>query len=418
MHQNQPFERASPGHATSVHSFGGSGELRYLEMGSVIWKRMRLLAVVVVAATLSGIGISLLLPKIFESTVTILPQIEGRDSGGLGSLLAAGGAMSTAQALGVNLPGMTATPTDIFISILKSRTMADDVVKQFNLQDRYETKFMQDTRSRLEGVTRVAVTKEKVIKVTVEDKEPAVAAEMANFYVTNLDRLNRTMGVSKASDTRKFIERRRSETQEELAEAEEALKEFQTKNKTVAIEAQSKAMIEAAATLQAQLTAQEVQLQVIGKYLSNDNPEISRVKSSINELRNQLSLMESGRSGKRVPGEQMHPAIVAVPTLALEYGRLLRNLKVQEALYTMLTSQYEQAKLSEARDTPTVQVLDMAIPAERKSRPRVLVKGQDYKPEDVVGRELVESAGGRVVLVPLVASRSTSNLIQRIRRDE
>ena len=375
MHQNQPFERASPGPSTSAHLFGGSGDLRYLDVGSVIWKRMPLLIAAVVVATIGGIGVSLLLPKIFESTVTILPQIEDRDSGGLGSLLAAGGAMSTAQALGVNLPGMTAPPTDIFLSILKSRTMADDVVKQFNLQDRYETTFMQDTRSRLEGVTRVAVNKEKVIKVTVEDKDPAVAAEMANFYVANLDRLNRTMGVSKASDTRKFIERRRLETQEELAEAEEALKDFQTKNKTLAIEAQSKAMIEAAATLQAQLTAQEVQLQVIGKYLSNDNPEISRVKSSINELRNQLSLMESGRSGKRVPGEQMHPAVVAVPTLALEYGRLLRNLKVQEALYTMLTSQYEQAKLSEARDTPTVQVLDMAIPAERKSRPRVLMNG-------------------------------------------
>jgi capsule polysaccharide export protein KpsE/RkpR len=113
----------------------------------------------------------------------------------------------------------------------------------------------------------------------------------------------------------------------------------------------------------------------MGTYLSKDNPEISRVRSSIDELRKQLSLMESGRRGKKIPGEQMHPAIIAVPTLALEYGRLMRNLKVQETLYMLLTSQFEQAKLSEARDTPTVQVLDSAVPAERKSRPRVLMNG-------------------------------------------
>jgi hypothetical protein len=111
-----------------------------------------------------------------------LPQIESRDAGGLGSLLAASRAMSTAQVLGVNLPGITATPADIFISILKSRTMAYDVVKRFHLLDRYEVKFMQDARTRLEGVTRFAVTKEKVIKIMVEDKDPVLAAGMANFY--------------------------------------------------------------------------------------------------------------------------------------------------------------------------------------------------------------------------------------------
>jgi len=375
MNQTQSFEREGSRYPASIHQLSGSGELVWLDIGSVIRKRIRLLSALVVIAIAGGIGISLLLPKIFESTATILPQLESRDAGGLGALLGASGALSTAQTLGVNLPGMTATPTDIFISMLKSRTMADDVVKRFNLQDRYEVKFMQDARVRLDSATRISVTKEKVIKVTVEDEDPVFAAEVANFYVNNLDRLNRTMGVTKASETRKFIESRLRETEQQLAKAEEELKDFQTKNKTVAIEAQSKAMIEAAATLQAQLTAQEVQLQVMGTYLSKDNPEISRVRSSIDELRKQLSLMESGRRGKKIPGEQMHPAIIAVPTLALEYGRLMRNLKVQETLYMLLTSQFEQAKLSEARDTPTVQVLDSAVPAERKSRPRVLMNG-------------------------------------------
>ena len=215
---------------------------------------------------------------------------------------------------------------------------------------------------------------EETFKITVETESPPLAADIANYYVANLDRLNRTLNVSKAGQNRAFIERRLAETQVNLAKAEETLKEFQTQNKTVAVEAQSSAMIQAAAQIQAQITAQEVQLQVMSGYLSPDNPELSRVRSSIGELKKQLYLLESGKGGKgMLPGDRLHPAMVTVPGLALHYGRLLRELKVQETLYTLLTSQLEQAKLAEARDTPTVQVLDPAIPAEKKSKPRILL---------------------------------------------
>ena len=267
---------------------------------------------------------------------------------------------------------MPATPTDIFVAMLKSRIMADEVIKKFNLMELYEAKTMQDARKALENNTRITVAKEKVIKIMVEAENPQLAADMANFYVSNLERLNQTINVSKAGQNRAFIERRLAETQMKLVNAEEVLKDFQTQNKTVAVEAQSKAMIEAAAMIQGQITAQEVQLQVMGSYLSPNNPELARVRSGIEELKKQLYLLESGKSGKgMLPGDRMHPAMVTVPALALEYGRRLRDLKVQETLYTLLTSQYEQAKLAEARDTPTVQVLDPAIPAEKKSKPHI-----------------------------------------------
>jgi uncharacterized protein involved in exopolysaccharide biosynthesis len=238
--------------------------------------------------------------------------------------------------------------------------------------DHYEKKTMQETRIALEGATRIVVSKEKVIKVMVEDKDAQLASDIANYYVSNLDHLNQTLSVSKARENRKFIEQRLAETQEELVKVENVLKEFQTQNRTVAIEAQSKAMIEAAATIQAQIMAQEVQLQVMGSYLSPDNPDVARVQSSINELRKQLQIMESGKVGKnRSAGDRLRPAITSVPALALEYGRLMRDLKVQETLNALLVSQYEQAKLTEARDTPTVQVLDPAVPAEKKSRPKI-----------------------------------------------
>jgi uncharacterized protein involved in exopolysaccharide biosynthesis len=183
--------------------------------------------------------------------------------------------------------------------------------------------------------------------------------------------LNQTVHITSASHNRAFIERRLAETQVNLVKAEEVLKQFQTNNKAVAMETQSKAMIEAAAHLQGQITAQEVQLKVMGSYLSPDNPEVARLRSAVEELKKQLYVLESGTGGKgMLPGDRLHPAMITVPTLALDYGRLMRELKVQETVYTLLTSQYEQSKLAEARDTPTVQVLDPAVPGEKKIRPK------------------------------------------------
>ena len=338
----------------------------------IVYARRKPIVAFCTAVVLVTLGVSFLLPKIFESTATLLPQLESNNGLGLAALMGSSGAGTAAQSLGISLPGAPATPTDSFIAMLKSRIMADDVIRKFNLMEHYEKKMMQDARVALEGATRIVITKEKVIKITVEDTDPQLASDIANFYVLNLERLNQTLSVSKARENRKFIEQRVAETQATLVKAENVMKEFQTQNRTVGIEAQSKAMIEAAAMIQAQIMAQEVQLQVMGSYLSPDNPDVARVQSSINELRKQLQIMESGKAGKdRLPGDRLRPAITNVPALALEYGRLARDLKIQETLYALLISQYEQAKLTEARDTPTVQVLDPAVPAERKSKPSI-----------------------------------------------
>ena len=334
----------------------------------VIRKRQWLVVGLFAVSVLTAMVVSLLLPKYYESTATLLPPTESRDGMSGLNLLAA----SKAAELGMALPGMPATKSDIFVAMLKSRVMADAVVSRFDLKQVYRAKTMVDARKGLDAATKITVGREKVIRITVEDTDPARAAEIANFYCTNLDRLNQTVHITSASHNRAFIERRLAESQVSLVKAEEALKEFQTVNKTVAVETQSKAMIEAAAVLQGQITAQEVQLKVMSGYLSPDNPEMTRLRSALEELKKQLYVMESGTSGKgMLPGDRLHPAMITVPSLSLDYGRLVRELKVQETVYTLLTSQYEQAKLAEARDTPTVQVLDPAIPAERKSRPSI-----------------------------------------------
>ena len=166
----------------------------------VIYSRRKAIMAFCCVMVLATLGVSLMMPKIFESTATLLPQLES-NSGlgmGLGSLLSSSGAGSAAQSLGISLPGAPATPTDVFNAMLKSRIMADEVIRKFSLMEHYEKKTMQDTRSALEGATRIVLSKEKVIKVTVEDKDPQLAADIANFYVSNLDHLNQTLSVSKA----------------------------------------------------------------------------------------------------------------------------------------------------------------------------------------------------------------------------
>jgi len=363
----------TPRHDNRVTTVRGD-DLVDPDMWTVIANRRTLIGSIVFGSVVIALVASLVLPKTYESTVSLLPQLESKESGTLTALLAASGAGGVAQNLGIGLPGLQTTPTDIFVAILKSRVMSDEVIKKFDLMSVYGERTMQDTREELADRVRVAVSKEKVIKVTVEATDAELAAEIANFYVGHLDRLNHTVTVSKASQNRAFIERRLVETKVGLVKGEEALRDFQTKNKTVAVEAQSKAMIEAAAMIQGQITAQEVQLEVLSSYLSQDNPELSRVRSSIEQLTKQLMLLESGKGGKgMLPGDRLHPAMITVPDLALQYGRLLRKLKVQETLYALLTSQFEQAKITEARDTPTVQILDPAIPADKPSKPRLLL---------------------------------------------
>lgn len=359
---------------TSTERMIATDSASLFDYWDVLVARRTLIASLCFIAVAASLAISLLLPNIFESTASVLPQLESKEGGILAALLTSPAAGGMAQNLGLGLPSMPTTPTDVFVSILKSRVMADDVIAKFNLMDRYREKTMVDTRKELEDHLRITVTKEKVIKVAVEDIDPQIAADMANFYVANLDRVNRTVTVSKAGQNRAFIERRLTETVESMAKAEEALRDFQTKNKTVAVEAQAKVMIEAAAILQGQITAQEVQLQVMGSYLSPDNPDLARIRSNVEELKKQLTIMGSGKDGKgMVLGDRLHPAMTNVPDLALQFGRLFRQVKVQETLFTLLTSQHEQAKIAEARDTPTVQVLDPAVPADKRSRPRLLL---------------------------------------------
>ncbi len=349
-----------------------------LDYWFVIRKRLAGVAALVAASVMSALVISLVLPKIYEAKATVLAPKEQAAGGGhmLAAALAASGA---GQLLG-GILSPAATSRDIFVSILKSDTMARDVVEKFRLMDYYRTKFRSIAVKSLQGDTAISVSKEGAIAVSTQHADPKIVADMANSYVENLDRLFAKLGTTDASRQRAFVQERLEKTQADLRAAEEALRRFQESNKAIVLQEQAKAAIEAAAQLRGEIAAAEVQLQVMRTFATERNPDVVKLEKRLAEMKGQLGKMQFG-SGLDLPDHQSPggPArkeifvpAVRVPQLALELVRLIRDVKVQETVFQLLTAQLEQAKIGEARDTPVVQVLDRAVVPDRKSKPRTV----------------------------------------------
>jgi uncharacterized protein involved in exopolysaccharide biosynthesis len=328
--------------------------------------------------------------KIYESRAAILAPKETAAGAGLAAALGGAG-----QFLGV-LPG-SASNRDAFVAILKSDTMAAELVDRFRLKEHYVVRFDQDAMKVLRAVSRISVSKEGAIVVQVEDPDPKMAADIANAYVAQLDRLFAKMGTAEGGQQRAFIADRIEKTEKGLREAEEALRRFQEQHKAVVLPEQSKGAIEAAAKVRGEIAAAGVQLEAMRAYATETNPNVVQQTKLIEELKRQLAMMQYGQldlppeGGKTGKGRrEFHVPFDRVPELGMELIRLTREVKVQEAVFTLLTQQYEQAKIQEAKDTPTVQVLDRAVPAQRKAKPRTVLT--------------MAVAGGLALFIALVVS--------------
>jgi uncharacterized protein involved in exopolysaccharide biosynthesis len=344
----------------------------------VIVRHWRLVGGFFLAGCLIAAVYSLLLPKEYEATASVLPPQDSSGSrAALGGLAAQSGA---GPMLGVLPFGITSTK-DIFLGILKSRTMQDDVIKKFDLVKVYELEKsktpLKSSRTKLASMTDIKASREGVISVTAGAYDPKMAADIANFYVENLDRLNTTINITDAGRTRLFLESRVADAQKALGDAENRMKEYQSRSKAVVMEGQTKAAIEGAARLEGQILAAEVQLKTLETFSTQRNPDVIKTKEAIDEMRRQLKRMEYGRGTGNPTAEpggavgDFSVALGSIPSTGVELAWLIREAKIQETIYTLLTEQLEQAKIAEAKDTPTVKILDRAVVPETKSRPSV-----------------------------------------------
>jgi uncharacterized protein involved in exopolysaccharide biosynthesis len=212
--------------------------------------------------------------------------------------------------------------------------------------------------------------KEDIISIEVEDHDPKRAAAMATAFVEELDRVNKKQVMTSGGRMRSFVEKRLLETKQELTRVEDAMQLFQEINKAVKLDTQSKAVIEAIGSVRGELMAKEVALKTMLSYATPNHPEVSILQTEVEELRRRLVELSEGKKVSRSTHRDIFIPTANIPALGVQYARLLRNAKIQETLHTLLTQQFEMARIQEAKDSPTVQVLDIARVPDRAVKPK------------------------------------------------
>jgi capsule polysaccharide export protein KpsE/RkpR len=348
----------------------------------LLWARRRLIFRAGLYALLASTAIAFLIPKRFEATTRLMPP--DSQSSGLAMAAAAmtgagSGAVGGLSGLASDVLGLKSS-SDVFVGILTSRTVQDDLINRFDLKTLYHASNMEDARKALSAKTGISIDrKSQIITITVTDHKPDRAAAMAQAYVDELNRLVADLSTSSARRERIFLEDRLTKVTVDLQNAEREFSQFASKNAALDIKEQGKAMVEAAANLQGQMIAAESQYQALRQIYTDNNPRTRSVKARIDELQRQLDKI--GGKGESIndvssdaPGESMYPSIRKLPLLGVTWADLYRQAKIQEVVLETLTKQYELAKVQEAKEIPTVKVLDVAnIPDKKSFPPHLLI---------------------------------------------
>jgi capsule polysaccharide export protein KpsE/RkpR len=356
----------------------------------LLWGQRQIVFRVVGSALLSLTLIAFLIPKRFESTTRLMPPNEG--SAGMALLAAAtggrtgsGGGGSVGSGFGSGLGsiagellGMKSSGA-LFIGILQGTTVQDDLITKFDLRKIYRDRYWEDAREDLGKKTDVTEDRKSgIISVRVTDKDPRRAAAMAQEYVEELKRLLTQVNTSSAHLERVFLENRLVQVKDDLESAEKNFSEFASKNTALDIQAQGKAMIEAGATLEGQLIGAETELQSLKQIYSDSNVRVRTMQARVNELQHQVEKLggkfDSATGPTAEPNQSIYPSIRKLPLLGVRYADLYRNAKLQEAIFETLTQGYELAKVQEAKESPSVKVIDPPNFPEKKSfPPRLLI---------------------------------------------
>ncbi len=349
-------------------------EINLINLLYKIARYWKLIVINFIVVSILAVIISLLLPKWYKAEAVIMPPVkEGSFGLGLGMAGQLAGMMLGGGG-DFDLP-MFATPSDIYEMILKSRSVADSIIQKYDLMQLYKQQTIEETRLELTSHTFLEVGKEGAIFIRFEAKnDPVLAANVVQSYIEELDKANKRVKIFYAHNTRKFIEERLVENKEKLKAAEDSLQAFQKRYNAVSIEDQVTAAVNNYAQLLAQKQYYEVQLNAFQDNVDISHPEVRELASKIQGINKKIREMKygdkTGITQALMKDTDMFPPFASVPQLGLEYARRLRDVKIQELIFELLTQQHEQEKIKEAKDTPTVVVLDKPVPPTKKSRPK------------------------------------------------
>ncbi len=330
-----------------------------LDLLIVVLKRKRIILGFTFGLAFLTAIISLIMPEIYKASAKIFPVTASES--GVSQLLGQLGGMA-----GISMPESKGSPY-LYVEMLKSNTILDEIIKKFNLKELYDTDTMDDTREALLDKASFSVDKQSnIITISVYDCDPSRSAKMANFFVDKLIEFTNNLALTEASKKRVFFEKQLKEAFTKLQEAESRLAEFQSKTGILKIDEQTKALIEAIATFKAKIVEKEVELQVLSTFLTPDNPRFKKLEEELRGLKEKLREFEEKKQ------KRFDPLISAkmISSEGLEYLRRMREVKFNETLYSILLKQYEAARLEEAKEKDVIQVIDRAIPPEKRAKPK------------------------------------------------
>ena len=327
----------------------------------LVARRRGLIFTLVFLATIAAVVISLLLPKWYTANALLLPPPDDSGRGGLAQLTEI-----NLYTGGVRPPGLV-TPNDVYARMLRSRRISDKIIKRFNLAERYQQSNATGLYTMLDAHRQVRVTDEGLLSLAVEDRAPQVAADIATAFVEELVALNRELLSTSAREKREFIEARLNEVRGQLDTARKELETFQLENRAVNLDEQARLVLNQAIDLKVAQANLELDIQMREKTLGRDHTDLVEKRQRLNLVNDQLSQLEWGderdSSFFSVP-------LSAVPGLRGRYESLFALVRVSEVLYESLLKLYEEARIQEQEDSPTIAVLDWPTVPDLRSRPK------------------------------------------------
>jgi uncharacterized protein involved in exopolysaccharide biosynthesis len=361
---------------------------RQVDRLRLFWKRREFLMRAGTLALMASTVVAFLIPKSYTSTAQLMPP-DPQSSGGMAMMAAM--ATKTGGDLGTiagDLLGLKSSGA-LFIGILRSETSQDRLIQQFDLRKVYGTRLMVDARTKLDGNTAISEDRKSgIVTISVTDHSPQRAAALANAYVDQLNSLVSELSTTSAHRERVFLEERLKVVKGDLDDASNQLAQFSSKNSTLDIQQEGKAMLDAAGTIAGEMIAAQSELEGLRQIYTDNNSRVRALNARVAELRKQLEKLggaqakdvdpaatPSGPSAGPAPaqvGGLPYPTIRNLPLLGAKYGDYYRRAKIEETVYELLTEQFELAKVQEAKETPSVKVLDPARVPEKKSSPHRL----------------------------------------------
>lgn len=370
---------------------------RIISRVRLIWWQRQLLVRVAAAGLVIATATAFLIPPSYQSEVQLMPPDSGSDNlltllsgfggGNSGSGLSGGGALG---GLASDLLGMKSTGA-LFIGVLQSRTVQDHVIDRFNLKRIYHTSLEVKAEKKLSDNTEVSEDRKSgIITIDVTDHNAKRAAQIAGGYIDELNDLMATLNTSSAHRERVFLADRLQNISKEMEAAEQDFSQFSSRNTAIDVTAQARATLESSAMLQGQLIAAQSELQGLRQIYTENNVRVRSTEAQVLSLKQQLQKLAGAAQPPAVdgaadpPGELTatnsgggtdgpYPSARELPVLGVGYADRLRRVKVDEAVFETLTKEYELAKVQEAKEIPTVKVLDPPNVPERKSFPPRLV---------------------------------------------